>query len=219
MTGPLIVYGNHPSWWDPLIAHYVNKLLFSPRQFYAPIDASALAKYRVFAKLGFFGIDLGSRCGAVSFLETSDAILNLADTSLWITPEGRFCDVRDATAPLMPGLSHLCARMQNGQVVAMALEFVFWEERLPECLVRLSSPLLPEQLSGLSKAEWTDRLTTTLRETQHQLAVDSIGRNAAKFAPLVRGGSGAGACYDWMRRSRAWVTGESLNVRHGEKLQ
>ena len=49
---PLIVYGNHPSWWDPLIAHFLNRSLFPNRQFYAPIDADALEQYKVFANLG-----------------------------------------------------------------------------------------------------------------------------------------------------------------------
>ena len=29
---PLIVYANHPSWWDPLIAHFLNRTLFPSRQ-------------------------------------------------------------------------------------------------------------------------------------------------------------------------------------------
>lgn len=122
---PLIVYGNHPAWWDPLIAHFVNRHCFQPRQFYAPIDATALRQYRVFAKLGFYGIDLSTYGGAADFLKQSQAILDAPKTAIWLTPEGRFVDCRDHSAELMPGLAHLCSKMKTGRVVAMALEYVF----------------------------------------------------------------------------------------------
>ena len=37
---PLIVYGNHPSWWDPIVSHLINRTLLFPRQFYAPIGVA-----------------------------------------------------------------------------------------------------------------------------------------------------------------------------------
>ncbi len=39
---PVIVYANHPSWWDPILAVLLHEHVFSTRQFYAPIDAEAL---------------------------------------------------------------------------------------------------------------------------------------------------------------------------------
>jgi hypothetical protein len=221
LTGnaPLIVYANHPSWWDPLIAHYVNKALFSPRQFYAPIDATALEKYRVFAKLGFYGVNLASQSGAASFLKQSLTILQHPSTSLWITPEGRFCDCRDQTAALMPGLPHLCTKLTQGAVVPMALEYVFWEERLPECLIRFGAPLCPNQLELNSKSDWAAVLSDGLRVTQQQLAADSIARISDKFTPLLRGGAGAGGTYDFMRRLKSIIRRQDFRSEHGEKLQ
>ncbi len=218
-AGPLIVYANHPSWWDPLIGHYVNLQLFKPRQFYAPIDAIALEKYRVFAKLGFYGVDLSSHSGAAAFLQSSLTILNHPRTSLWITPEGRFCDARDDTAALMPGLPHLCTKLTSGAVVPMALEYLFWEERLPECLIRFGEPLRPSEHTGVSKQNWAHLLTDSLRKTQRQLAADCIGRDASKFAPVLRGRSGAGGLYDVMRAIKSRATGKRFRPEHGDKLQ
>ena len=53
LDAPLIIYANHPSWWDPMIAQFLNRKLCPDRQFYAPIDAKALEHYRVLGKLGF----------------------------------------------------------------------------------------------------------------------------------------------------------------------
>jgi 1-acyl-sn-glycerol-3-phosphate acyltransferase len=218
IEGPLVIYGNHPAWWDPLIAHYLNRVLFSPRQFHAPIDATALEKYRVFAKLGFYGVNLSSHSGAAAFLKQSVAILNAPATALWITPEGRFCDCRDHTAALMPGLPHLCTKLTTGVVLPMALEYVFWEERLPECLVRFGEPLVVADRIGDSKQSWGEALNQGLRTAQSSLAEDSIRRDPSKFQPTLQGRGGAGGTYDLARRMKSLLTGKRFRAEHGEKL-
>lgn len=214
---PLIVYGNHPSWWDPLIAQFLCRQLFAPRQFYAPIDARALEQYQVFRKLGFFGIDLESRAGASAFLKTSQAIVQHTDASLWITPEGRFCDVRDASAPLMPGLAHLATKLPpQGTILALALEYVFWDERLPVVLARFAQPL--EADSHRTKPEWNEQLTQQLRTNQSELAVAAQARRAEPFEPLLRGTRGAGGVYDTFRRFKSMATRRRFRASHGEEF-
>ena len=48
---PLVIYANHPSWWDPLIALVVWRRLLGDRVPYAPIDAAMLKKYAFFKRL------------------------------------------------------------------------------------------------------------------------------------------------------------------------
>jgi 1-acyl-sn-glycerol-3-phosphate acyltransferase len=226
---PTIVYANHPAWWDPLIAHYLNDVLLAPRQFYAPIDADALKQYRVFEQLGFYGINLKSTSGAAAFLRTSMSILNAPDTSLWITPEGRFCDPRDASASLMPGLAHLCTKMcdlrdasgnsRGGRVIPLALEYVFWEERLPVCIIRFGNPFRPAENRSWDKATWNKNLNERLRQTQQELAVSAIARDAKAFESLMIGKMGAGMFYDTMRRLKSWIKREKFRAEHGERIQ
>ena len=216
---PVIVFGNHPSWWDPLIGHFVNRKLLGGRQFFAPIDAEALQKYKVFGKLGFFGVDLGKRRGASEFLNTSQQILNRPNSALWITPEGRFADARDHSESLMPGLSHLCHRHRRGCVVAIAFEYVFWDERLPVCLTRLSSPIALADHSDWSKSQWNDRLTEVMRENQKRLAALAMARDSSPMDNLLRGKTGAGGFYDLMRRSRSWITGTRFQGQHGNQFR
>jgi 1-acyl-sn-glycerol-3-phosphate acyltransferase len=218
-TVPLIVYGNHASWWDPLIAHFLNRQLFPGRQFYAPIDADALQQYRVFGKLGFYGVRMNTTSGAAAFLKRSNTILAAGSTAIWMTPEGRFADARDHSAPLMPGLAHLCTRMSEGVVVPLALEYVFWDERLPVCLTRWGTPLLVSQHPSCSKADWSERLTVHLRQTQQRLAELAIARSSSAFDNLIRGQSGAGLVYDSFRRVKSWACRQPFRARHGEQFE
>src|SRR5690606_8927734 len=121
------------------------------------------------------------------------------------TPEGRFCDVRDRSQPLMPGLAHLCSKLSSGRVIPMAMEYAFWQERLPLCLVMFGQPIDPAQASDLAeqgqawdKQDWNARLTDALRQTQDRLAESVIARDAAAFQPLLCGRGGAGGLYDFM---------------------
>ncbi len=200
------------------MAHYVCRHYFEGRQFYAPIDAAALEQYRVFAKLGFFGVDLKHRRGASTFLRTSLAILRSPGGSLWLTPEGRFADARDTSARFQPGIAHLCTRLPNHAVVLpMAVEYVFWEERLPECLIRFGEPIHCGQFGNLDKAGWQGKLFAALRETQGQLAAASIARDPQPFEPLLSGKKGTGL-YDIFRRSRQALRGARFRAEHGEKF-
>ncbi|QDT11790.1 lysophospholipid acyltransferase family protein [Planctomycetes bacterium K23_9] len=220
---PLIVYVNHPSWWDPLLAHFLNRQLFPNRQFYAPIDADALAQYRVFAKLGFFGVQSEVMAGASQFLKVSKRILTAPNTALWLTPEGRFADPRDHQAPMMPGLAHVCSKMQSGCVLPLAMEYVFWEERLPVCLVQQGDPIriadVPQQSSSQdAKSHWNELLCSRLRESQIRLSQMAIARSSEPFENLLHGKKGAGVFYDTMRRLRSLASGRSVRVSHGDQF-
>lgn len=216
---PVIVYANHPSWWDPLIAHFLNRQLFPGRQFYAPIDAAALQQYRVFSKLGFYGVQLESTRGAAAFLKQSKAILSHGDTVIWMTPEGRFCDARDHSAELMPGLAHLCTKMEDGFVIPLALEYVFWEERLPVCLAKTGSPIRVAECPTWDKPQWRRLLAERLRQTQNSLSPLAIDRNSQPFENLLSGRAGAGLVYDSFRRIKALLTGQRFRSQHGEHFE
>lgn len=217
--GSVIVFGNHPSWWDPMTGHFLNQQLFAGRQFYAPIDAEALEKYRVLAKLGFYGVQLNHSSGAAAFLKSSNKILDHGQAALWITPEGRFADVRDHDSDLMPGLAHLCHRRNTGHAIAMAMEYVFWDERLPVCLVQFGTPIALDAHESWSKADWATELSNQLRENQNELASLAITRDSKHFENLLAGRTGAGGIYDGFRRAKAWMTGKTFESRHGKQFQ
>ncbi|WP_283431568.1 lysophospholipid acyltransferase family protein [Neorhodopirellula lusitana] len=215
---PMIVYCNHPSWWDPLMAHFINHRILAPRQLYAPIDATALEQYKVFKKLGFFGVEMNSTRGAASFLKTTKTIFERPNSALWLTPEGRFADVRDNTAELMPGLPHVCSKMKTGFVLPMSLEYVFWEERLPECLIRFGEVVSLAEHTPQTKHQWADELSQRLRGTQAALAELVKARSAEPFENLLQGKQGASGVYDWSRRCKSWITGQPFQAAHGNQF-
>ena len=229
----LVVYANHGSWWDPLVAMYSAHKMFTAFKFHAPIAAAALEKYRIFGQLGFFPVEQESFQGAKHFLDVSLRLLERPATSIWITPEGRFADVRDHSAEFMPGLAHLAHSLQRRAAtggmrtwfVPIAIEYTFWEERLPEILVWFGQPQLvahrdsSERTPALSKSDWNECLTTALRNAQKQLAAAAIARDDSVFEVMLSGGAGTSKVYDVWRRVWSRISGKPLEIQHGQKLR
>ena len=212
---PLVVYSNHPSWWDPIhfamLAHYELR----GRPIYGPMDAEALEQYKMFKKLGVFGVER-SAAGAARFLRTSLAILEQPGASLWLTAEGTFTDPRKRPIELMGGVGHLARRLQRGWVVPLALEYPFWNERLPECLSRFGEPI-DVAAHDLDSDGWTALLRDRLENTLDELAAQAHTRDPQHFRTLLAGRTGIGGFYDLWRWMGAAFRGQRFDAAHGAR--
>lgn len=210
LRGPLIVYANHSSWWDPMVCVLLAERFMPQRRHYAPMDAAALAKYPLLCKLGMFPLEMQSARGAAQFLRTSEAIL-AGGGVLWITPQGRFADPREALA-FKPGLGALATRVPEVTLLPLAIEYTFWDERLPETLLRFGKPLrIPESTSS---DEATALLEAALAATMAELRSAAMARDARAFEVLLQGGRGTGGFYALGRRARALFTGKQMALDH-----
>ena len=210
--GPLIVYSNHPSWWDPTLYILLCDMLFRGRAGYGPMDQDSLRQYGVLERMGVFGVAQNDRRGAAQFLQTCTAVLARPGTMLWITAEGAFTDVRIRPIRLRPGLAHLARRTPGVTILPLALDYPFWNESKPEALLRFGTPLYSSREGSVT--EWTQRLERALTETMDALAAESVTRNAALFTPLLQGVTGIGGVYDSWRRLRAVAAGRRFDPSH-----
>lgn len=210
---PVIVYLNHPSWWDPLVGLVLAVRLFPGRRQLAPIESAALEKYKFFERLGFFGIEPGTARGARRFLAVAEKLLAAPDTALWVTAGGRFADPRERPVRLQAGLGHLASRLENAAVFPLALEYPFWNERFPEALARFGEPVFLSEKRA--PAEWTALLEERLAATQDALAAEALSRDPDRFEALIGGHAGVGGIYDVWRRLRAGLRGERFRPEHG----
>ncbi len=213
---PLIVYCNHPSWWDPLVCMQLAARLFPDRRHFGPIDAAALQKHKLFEKLGFFGVEPGTARGARRFLAVSQEILSQPDATLWIAAEGRFTDPRDRPVRLRSGIGHLTSRVRNAVLLPLALEYPFWEEKSPEALARFGEEITSGD-ADLAAADWTPILEDCLESVLDALATEARCRDTARFEVLLCGSAGVGGVYDTWRRLKARFRGEKLRPEHDDE--
>lgn len=216
-----VFYLNHIGWWDPIVGMLIRQWAMPDRRFYAPIDSVQLENYRILKKMGFFGVAIGSSKGAADFLQISREILQSAGASLWITPEGKFCDVRDHSASLMPGLSHLASKLPSTPFVPMAIEYSFWSDAQPHIFCCVGDPIVfshsnPENsaITSLSKPLLNEQLTQGLRSTQDRLAGLVVARDASAFDYIVASKAKRLSWYDFARDCAARWSGRKFDPRH-----
>jgi 1-acyl-sn-glycerol-3-phosphate acyltransferase len=214
-TGPLIVYANHASWWDPLSLILISRHFLPDASHYGPMDAAALKHYGVFRKLGLFPVENGTPRGAAQFLRAAREILSRPHSVLWVTPEGHFTDMRTRPAVFRPGLAALVARTGACTLVPLAMEYTFWDERLPEILISCGEAIKIADGRLRNTAEWSEQLAAGLADAQDELAALSKLRDPALFTTILSGGVGVGAVYDAWKRLLALLGGRAYQGSHG----
>lgn len=212
--GPVVIYCNHPAWWDAAVIILLARRLFPGRDHRAPFDAAMLAKYRIFERMGAFGVDLESARGAAQFLAAARAILARPGAVLWITAQGRFQDVRVRPLGLRPGVARLPELAPDALFVPLALEYAFWEERGAEAFAAFGPPMTGASLAALPRGERLARLEGALTETLDRLGVDVMSREPGRFRPLLAGRKGVGGIYDLWRAGAARLRGRRFDPAH-----
>ncbi len=205
---PLVICLNHPSWWDPLTALVLSRFLARRQTHYAPMDANEFARYGVLGKLGLFPVEQGSARGAAQFLRGAAHVFSQPNATLWMTPQGAFTDVRTRPLQFRAGLDALLARHGNITVLPLALEYTFWDERLPEALALLGEPV---EICNNKGAD----IETALAAAQDELAALAALRDPAAFTPVMHGHAGVAGVYGLWQRLAARLGGKPFVPQHG----
>ncbi len=215
VEGPLIVYANHSSWWDPMVCVLLASALMPKRKHYAPMDAAALEKYGILKRIGIFPVEMKTARGAVQFLRTGEAILKDGGV-LWVTPQGRFSDVRERPLEFKPGMAALAARVAAAQgactLLPLAIEYPFWDERLPETLLYFAEPL--QVIAGETAEAVQQRSTAALETALVEMRKRAIARSANGFEVLSQGSLGTGGFYAVIQRMKAFVRRKPYVAEH-----
>lgn len=215
--GALVVFCNHAGWWDPILIMLLAAHMTPGRAAFGPMDEAMLRKYAFMRRLGLYGIDSASIRGAARFLSVSRTILKAPRTGIWMTPQGRFCDVRQRPLGFQAGLAHL-ARDTDALLVPMAVEYVFWNERKPEALVNFGEPVTG---SGGSRERSTEDLEALLEQrlesAMDALALAAMARDPAAFDTLIKGRARVNPLYDSWRYMKALVRREKFSAAHEDE--
>ena len=148
------------------------------------------------------------RARGAQFLRQARDVLARADAILWVTPEGRFTDARERPVTWKPGVAALTRQLDECTVVPLAIEYTFWNQRLPEVLCSVGEPLWFAAAEQESNEARTERLQMAIMTAQDELAQRSMQRDASLFTPVFAGGAGVSATYDAWRRLKSAVSGQ-----------
>ena len=210
----LIVYSNHPSWWDGMLFVFLARELFPGRPVFTPVDAAMIRRYGFFARIGGFPVERDTFAGARQFRTVTSAVLRDPRNVLLLNAQGRFCDARERPLALAPGLAHLARDLPHALFVPLAIEYAHRDERRPELWLRFGEPVsaaslphtIPDRLSALE---------TRLTDVMDRLAADVIAGDMSAFETISAGRRGIHPIYDGWRHLRARLRGERFEPGHG----
>lgn len=212
---PAIVLLSHTSWWDPLVSLVLHDHHGPGREPLAPMDASQLAKFGFFKKLGIFGIQPDNPASLQAMGEYVRRRFEAnRRATLWITPQGRFVDPRDPIE-LRPGAASLAAKTPNVRVLALAIEYAFWTDQKPEVFLRFEPCATPERPG--STTAWHREFLRAMAENNARLAEAVRSRDAARFRPALGeitagGDSDSGPATNWFYDLWIRLRGQSARV-------
>jgi 1-acyl-sn-glycerol-3-phosphate acyltransferase len=213
-AGPLVVYSNHPSWWDAAVYVLAAHRLLPEFDSYAPIDAEMLGHYGIFGRIGAFGVDLQSAQGAAAFLTASAEILSARNRAIWVAAQGRFSDVRERPLAVKPGVARLPELAPDCIVLPLAIEYSFWCERGAEACIAFGPPMRGRDLLGQSRSARLQGLEWALTSLVDQLSADVRTRDPGRFRPVLEGLAGIGSVYGGWRRLAATLRGRRFDPAH-----
>jgi 1-acyl-sn-glycerol-3-phosphate acyltransferase len=212
---PLIIYANHSSWWDPMVSVLLAHRFLRRRKHYAPMDAEALERYGILRRIGIFPIEMKSSRGAGQFLRLGQEILERGGV-LWVTPQGGFVDARQRPLEFKPGLAGLARRVaERGgvcTVLPLAIEYPFWDERLPEVLLHLGPAI--RLTAGQTADDIQRKLMLALEEAMEELKKLALMRDSTRFQTLIGGTVGSGGFYSIGQRVRAFLLRRPYQREH-----
>ncbi len=198
-----------------MVAILLAAELMPERSHFAPMDEEALSRYGILRKVGIFPIEMKTARGAAQFLRTGLSIVD-AGGVLWITPQGRFVDPHVRPLEFKPGLASLAARIASScgacTVLPLAIEYTFWDERLPEVLLRFGEPV--SVLRGATSEKIQERSLDALDQTMDQLRELAANRDASAFTTLARGTVGVGGFYALGQRLKALLLRRPYRAEH-----
>lgn len=136
----LVIYANHPSFWDPLVLALLIGRYWPGHAVLSPIDEESLRRHWYFRGLGFFGIQKSSVRGIRQFLFNANAALNSKEPSvLALTPEGKYSSPLSEPIKLQRGLAR-ALKAQGSSPVAVIPVAIDYRSPGPATMM-LGSPI------------------------------------------------------------------------------
>ena len=142
-TRPVVGCVNHTNWWDGFVLYVLSHRLL-PHDIHLAMEEKNLRRYRFFAWMGVFGVDLATRASALPGVRYGVRLLRGKGAGgrarlAWMFVQG---ELLPAGRPVMvkPGALFL-ARQAGAAVLPLVLRYEWLSESRPSIFVQVGAPL------------------------------------------------------------------------------
>lgn len=178
---PLVLYANHSSWWDGLVAFQIGRACALDQ--YVLMEEKQLERRPLFRRLGAFSVARGRE--ARRSVEYAGALLGGTERALWIFPQGVTAPNDTRPLKLQTGAAHIVARAGGAMVAPVALRYEFLGAFRPDAFARIGTLERVGTDENFDVKETTRRLSETLTRTLERLRADILDSDFDDYEELV----------------------------------
>ncbi len=180
---PQIIYVNHSSWWDGLVAFEISKMLNADS--FIMMEEKQLKKLFLFRLLGAFSIVRENPRQAVASLNyAANLLIENPRRTLWIFPQGKILLNDSRPLNFYRGLARIIEKVGVCRVVPCAIRYEFLGHFKPDIFVKLGEPEIYNPLQQLNSKNLTARFESKLIETLDSLKQDIVSGSLAEYKAL-----------------------------------
>ncbi len=180
---PLVLYANHSSWWDGLVAFQIGRVCKLDN--YAMMEERHLREHPFHRRLGAFSVVRENAQEAARSVEYAGELLRETSRVVWIFPQGELMpnDVRPLR--FYAGVAHVVKRAGGALVAPVAMRYEFLDHFRPEILVRVGEHESIEAGADFSPRIITNSLAEKLAQTLDRVRTDIVRRELADYEEIV----------------------------------
>ncbi|CAN5684964.1 lysophospholipid acyltransferase family protein [soil metagenome] len=180
---PFIIYANHSSWWDGLIAFEISRK--AKLDSFIMMEEKQLKNLFLFRKLGAFSVVRENPRTAVESVNYAANLLKKTDRTLWIFPQGEISPNDARPLKFYNGLSRIIGKIGEVFVISLAMRYEFLGEFKPQIFVKIGSPELFKTSSDCKSKKMTEIMKSRLTNLLDELKTDITSKNFSKFKRII----------------------------------
>lgn len=181
---PLVIYANHSSWWDGLVAFEISRR--AALDSFVMMEEKHLKKLFFFRRLGAFSVVRESPRQAVESIRYSAKILmeNPA-RALWIFPQGEILPNDARPIFLYNGMARVIEKVRPVRVLPVAIKYEFLSEFKPEIFVKIGKIESLETAIAFDSKRATSIFTEKLTLLLDELKADVATKNFDDYERII----------------------------------
>ncbi len=177
-----VIYANHSSWWDGLVAFEISNVLRADS--FIMMEEKHLRNLFLFRKFGAFSVVRENPRQAVKSLNYAINLLEEKSfRTLWIFPQGEILPNDSRPLHFYNGLARIIIRVGDCSAVPLTIRYEFLKEYKPEIFVKIGKSENFNDLNINSKKltrDFESRISTMLAELKN----DVVSKNFDNYKKI-----------------------------------
>jgi 1-acyl-sn-glycerol-3-phosphate acyltransferase len=168
---PLILYANHSSWWDGLVAFEIGRK--ARLDHFVLMEEKQLKNLFLFKYLGAFSVVRETPREAVRSINYAvDLLKEKENRALWIFPQGEILPNDIRPLRFFNGIGRIIEKLENCYVAPVAMRYEHLGNFKPEVLARIGRP--EEFGTVLDRKFLTEQLSEELTNLLEQVKTNIV---------------------------------------------